>query len=56
MAGVADEIAARLERIEAKLDAMLEALAEEGEEPDEIVSRTLDGHERRIPAKPEGTL
>lgn len=45
-----------LARIEGKLDAMLEALAEEGEEPDEVVSRTLDGHERRFPANGDGTL
>lgn len=49
----------RLQRIEDKLDALLQALADEGEEEDsdeavEVV--TMDGSRYRVPRSPAGTL
>lgn len=42
MAAIADTVPSQLDRIEAKLDALLEALADEGEEMDQA-ELTLDG-------------
>lgn len=49
-------LAEGLARLEAKLDALIEALAEEGDGEAETVNRTLDGHEQRIPNPPRATL
>ena len=56
--GSMDGLSLRLERIEGKLDALIEALAAEGEqEGDTIDVTTLDGvHDTRPAADPMGSL
>ena len=57
MAGAAGKRTTQLDRIEAKLDALIEALAEEAGEEETIEVVTLDGESRRLPAAdPMGTL
>ena len=52
-----DPLAERLDRIERKLDALIDALAEEADEQEEAVEVvTMDGQRYRAPVNPKGFL
>ena len=53
-----DPLAERLDRIERKLDALIDALAEEDEEeePDTVEVVTMDGARYSVPRNPVGHL
>ena len=46
----------QLDRIEAKLDALLEALADEGDQDEAVEIVTMDGERVTLPATPAGVL
>ena len=52
-----DPLVERLDRIERKLDTLIEAMAEEADEQEEAVEVvTMDGQRYRAPVNPKGFL
>ena len=52
-----DPLVERLDRIERKLDALIDALAEEADDQEEAVEVvTMDGQRYRAPVNPKGFL
>lgn len=52
-----DELKAQLTRIETKLDQLIEALAEEEQEPEQVTElRTMGGEVIRVPTGGDGFL